>query len=225
MPLPHDLRDRQHRSFVEVPLAPPGGPDNDTAQRVVLYDANGPIPWPTTLGQDSAANSLPVVLATNQPPIPVAGRVLRPSANPVLTVAASYASGDYVGTSNQVWLFPGAFRPGGPGTGILHSALLIDKAAQSISTELWLFSQPVAVPADSAAWDITDANAQFLLGVIPFSTYYASASNSVAPVAGLGLPVWATGQGDTNLYGGVVTRGAPSYTTGDLTVVLAILAD
>ncbi len=41
MALPHDLRDCELRSFVETPPAPRAGPDNATAQRVVLSDANG----------------------------------------------------------------------------------------------------------------------------------------------------------------------------------------
>ncbi len=41
MALPHDLRDMELRSYVEVPVAPRGQPDNPTAQRVVLSDASG----------------------------------------------------------------------------------------------------------------------------------------------------------------------------------------
>jgi len=41
MALPHDLRDMELRSYVEVPVAARGQPDNPTAQRVVLSDASG----------------------------------------------------------------------------------------------------------------------------------------------------------------------------------------
>ncbi len=143
----------------------------------------------------------------------------------MLSVAANYASGDYVGQSNSPMVFPGSFRLGGPSTGILQSAILIDKAAQSVAAELWLFSQNVSAPLDSAAWTITDGEVQSLLGVIPFSTYYASAANSVSPVSAIGLPVYASTPGDSSLIGVIVTRGAPTYASLDLTVVLAILSD
>lgn len=41
MALPHDLRDRQLRSYVETPPAPPGQPDNPTAQVVTIVDSQG----------------------------------------------------------------------------------------------------------------------------------------------------------------------------------------
>ena len=41
MALPHDLRDRQLRSYVETPPAPAGPPDNPTAQQVILVDTLG----------------------------------------------------------------------------------------------------------------------------------------------------------------------------------------
>lgn len=222
MPAPWDLSET-------ATLMPIGTqPNGVTAKRVALVDVSTgttPAATPFDLGQDLMANSLPVAIASNQTPLPVSGRVLRPSANPTLTVHASYVSGDYVGPSNAMWIFLNAFRNGGPQTGVLNSVVLIDKAAQSVAGELWLFSQNVTVPADSAAWDVSDADAQNLLGVIPFTTYYASASNSVCPVSGIGLPVWNNAAGDTALYGAFVTRGSPTYASGDLTVVLGILGD
>ncbi len=41
MALPHDLRDMELRSYVEVPPAPRGAPDNPTAQQVVMVGATG----------------------------------------------------------------------------------------------------------------------------------------------------------------------------------------
>ena len=207
-----------------VPLGTP--PTGVAAQRVRLYDSTGTdLAWPAYLGQDLMVNGVPVTLAVDQSPLRVTGITRHASANPILTVAATYVSGDYVGQSGSAMVFPGIFRAGGPGTGILQSAVLIDKATQSIATELWLFSQNVTVPADSAAWTVTDADVQNLLGVVAFSTYYASAANSVSPVGAIGLPVWAAAPGDTSLYGALVTRGAPTYASLDVTVVLNILAD
>ena len=149
------------------------------------------------------------------------GYLLKPSSNPTLSVAASYVSGDYIGTSATPWSWTACRTSGG--TGQLQSVTVVDKAAQSIAGELWLFDRSVTVPNDSAAWTITDADAQFLLGVVPVSTYYASAANSVASVTGVGMPIWCNGS--STVYGAWVTRGAPSYASGDLTIILGVSAD
>jgi hypothetical protein len=141
---------------------------------------------------------------------------------PTLTVAATYASGDFVGTSATALIFTNAARFAG-GAGTIIGATLIDYALQSVAAELWLFSAIVTPPNDSAAWTITDAHSKLCIGVIPFSTYYATAANSIStgtiPNGNIGfiLP-----PGATSLYGALVTRGAPSYADGDLTIRLLI---
>lgn len=149
---------------------------------------------------------------------------LHVSKTPVLTVHATYAAGDYVGTSAVPMDFPSLVQDSAD-TGVLICAALIDAALQSASVELWLFSGPVTVPADSAAWTVSDADlAAYFLGIIPFSTYYASAANSVAFVSGLTMGVWSFSQ-DT-IYGALVNRAAaPAWASGDLTVSLTVLAD
>jgi hypothetical protein len=149
------------------------------------------------------------------------GYTLRSSSNPTLSVAASYVSGDYVGTSATPWSWTACRTSGG--TGQLQSITVVDKASQSISGELWLFDRSVTVPNDSAAWTITDADAQFLLGVVPVSTYYASAANTVASVTGVGLTIGCNGS--TSVFGAWVTRGSPTYASGDLTIILGSSAD
>ena len=139
---------------------------------------------------------------------------------PVLTVHANYASGDFVGTSATALEFTNAVRTAG-GSGTIIGATLIDYALQSVAAELWLFSSTVTPPADSAAWTFTDATN--CIGVIPFSTYYASAVNSVStgtiPNGNIPFVLPATA---TSLYGALVTRGAPTYASGDLTIRLLI---
>jgi hypothetical protein len=135
---------------------------------------------------------------------------------PVLTVAAGYVAGDYVGTSATPMTFALDFW-----AGAIYSATLIDYALQSVACELWLFDTAVTPPNDSAAWSISDADAKTCIGVIPFSTYYASALNSVSPAPSVGLAFQA--QGTKAIYGCLVTRGAPTYASGDLTIRLEIL--
>lgn len=144
-------------------------------------------------------------------------------ANPVLTVAGLYAIGDYVGTSGVPISFANALRlPGG--TGFVFSALLVDKTLQSKALELWLFSESVTPPADNAAWTISDADAAKCVGVIPFSTYYASALNSVSPVDKVGVQ-FELPAGVTTLYGCLVARAAGTWASLDLIVKLSIAQD
>jgi len=186
-------------------------------------------------GQALMAASFPVVIASDQSAVAVTpgatevhlgqvgGEGITVSVNPVLTVAGAYVSGDFVGTSATALIFANAARVAG-GSGVIKSAVLIDAALQSAACELWLFDTAVAPPADNAAWTISDAHAATCIGVIPFSTYYASALNSVSngivPNGGIGFSAVAT-----TIWGAIVTRGAPTYASLDLTVRLAIMTD
>jgi hypothetical protein len=100
----------------------------------------------------------------------------------------------------------------------------VDYALQNMSIELWLFTVAVTPPADNAAWTITDAHCLTCIGVIPFSTYYASALNSVSPAPNVGI-AFNCAAADTALYGALVTRGAGTWASLDVTVSLVILQD
>lgn len=140
---------------------------------------------------------------------------------PTLTVHANYAAGDYVGTSATPMTFTNCARIAGGG-GYIVSAMIIDGALQSVSGELWLFDSDPTPPNDSAAWTITDANALRLVGIIPVSTYYASAANSVGQSDTQNI-AFRCASGSRDLFGCFVTRGAPTYADGDLTFVLRII--
>lgn len=153
----------------------------------------------------------------------IGGNTISVDVVPALTVAATYAANDYVGTSGVAMTFAGCARVNA-GTGIIQSAVLVDYALQSIAAELWLFDTAPTPPADSAAWSISDAHAARCIGIVQFSTYFASALNSVSQAHNLGI-AFKSAAGATALYGCLVTRGAPAYATGDLTVRLMILQD
>lgn len=195
-------------------------------------------------GQQTKANSIPVTLASDESALPITdnsgsltvdvgagenhigaigGNSVNVDVVPTLTVHATYVSGDYVGTSSDAMTFAGCARVNG-GTGKITGAVLIDYALQSIQGELWLFDTEPTPPADSAAWSISDADAARCIAVIPFALYYSSALNSVAPVPNLSIPFKCAG-GATALYGCFVTRGAPTYASGDLTFRLFIDQD
>jgi hypothetical protein len=154
----------------------------------------------------------------------VGGSTIISSNSPALTVAATYVSGDYVGTSATAMIFASCARVDA-GTGVIVGCTLIDYALQSVAGELWLFDTAPTPPADSAAWTISDAHAATCIGIIPFSTYYATALNSIA----LGVPAFplpfTCGAAVRTLFGCFVTRGAPAYASGDLTFRLAIMQD
>ena len=143
---------------------------------------------------------------------------------PVLTVHATYVANDFVGTTNTAMTFANCARVNG-GTGTVIGVVLVDFALQSIAGELWLFdTAPAGLPADSAPFTITDADAARCIGVIPFSTYFASVLNSVSPVGNLTFAFQCL-PASRSLYGAFVTRGAPAYASGDLTFRLRVLQD
>jgi hypothetical protein len=180
-------------------------------------------------GSNTMANSVPVVLPTNMAAGTYIGDVRATdlkvviTVTPTLTVHATYVSGDYVGTSASAMDFTTAARVDG-GSGTIQSATLIDYAANTVACELWLFDNTVTPPADSAAWSISDADALKCIGVIPFSTYYASALNSVSQANNVGIAFKAQ-PADRSLFGCLVTRGAPTYASGDISIRLTIVQD
>lgn len=142
---------------------------------------------------------------------------------PTLTVAANYAAGDFVGTSATASTITGAARIDG-GSGAITGIELIDGDVQSVAGELWLFDASVTPPVDSAAWSISDADALKLIRVVPFSTYYASALNSVSNSDNLYIQ-FACAADSKDLYCCFVTRGAPTYTSGKLSFRITIIQD
>ena len=150
-----------------------------------------------------------------------------PTVTPVLTVGGTFAVGDYVGTSGAAMEFtrcgPSRSANGGGASGYIVGAALIDASAQTIPLELWLYDAPITPPNDNAAWSLSDANAKSCLGVISFNTYRVSALNSMSQgTLDGGALRFFTGDTTTSIFGCLVTRGAPVYTNGDLTVRLSI---
>ena len=181
------------------------------------------IPGDATYGLDVDVTRLPALVAGETHIGAVGGNATVVTVTPTLTVHATYVAGDYVGESATPMTFAACARVNS-GTGKITEAVLIDYALQSVAAELWLFDQTVTPPADSAAWTISDADSLKCIGVIPFATYYANALNSVAPVGNLSIP-FKIGSAATALFGCLVTRGAPAYASGDLSVRLFIDQD
>jgi hypothetical protein len=145
---------------------------------------------------------------------------------PVLTVAGLYASGDFVGTSATAMDFTPMARAAA-GSGLILGALLVDDSAQTVPLELWLFhTAPAGPPADNAAFTMTDAGALNRIGVIEFNTYHASALNTASDGEICnGHAPFVCAAGDQSIFGVLVTRGAPTYATGQLHITLLAVQD
>jgi len=154
----------------------------------------------------------------------VGGHTIVSIVTPTLSVGATYVANDYVGTDHTPMSF--TLARVNAGSGVIVGATLIDYAVASVAAELWLFSATLDMGHDSDAFSLTDAQALTCIGVIPFSTYYASALNSISTgtIPNGGLP-FVCGAGVKTIFGCLVTRGAPAYTNGLVSVRLAALAD
>jgi len=102
-----------------------------------------------------------------------------------------YVSGEVMGAPVEV---PDAFL-NDQGNSVLESIVVIDKDGQSKKFDVIFFeAQPSAsIGADGAAYALTDADADLLLGraSIQDNAYAASTNNSEATFSGLGLPLQA----------------------------------
>lgn len=154
----------------------------------------------------------------------VGGEGVTSDASVAMPVAGAYSANDYVGANATPITFSNCARING-GSGWILGAVLIDKALQSKETELWLFDDTITPPNDNAAWTISDADMQKFLGVIEFQTYFASALNSGANPENTKAVRFTCQSGSKNLYGAIVTRGTPTYASGDLFVRLMIIQD
>lgn len=156
----------------------------------------------------------------------VGGKAIPIIVTPTLTVGATYVANDFVGTNNTAMTFASAARIAA-GSGTIIGATLIDYVAASVVAELWLFNAaPAGLGLDSAAFTISDADALLCIGVIPFATYYASALNSISngQIPNGNLP-FKCPAGATSIFGALVTRGSPAYTTGMISVRVVVSQD
>jgi hypothetical protein len=67
--------------------------------------------------------------------------------------------------------------------------------------EIWIFDQAVTATNDNAALSVSDANIQFLVGVIPFRTNDTNAANSISYVTGLEYRVYLRRHGQSAVSG------------------------
>ncbi len=156
----------------------------------------------------------------------VGGFTALSSSTITMSVAGSYATGDYMGTSTTPQTFTNVCRTSG-GSGIIKGIVASDKiVTANVAMELWLFSATFTAPTDNAAWAISDAEATTFIGVISLSTsnWKATSNNQVYYDDAFSIPFdLPTG---TSIYYALVARGTtPSFTTADLHLGITILQD
>ncbi len=195
------------------------GVDGSTVQRVVLATNVGLPAGTALLGKVGIDQTTPGT--TNLTAVADNTAVITVSVT--LTVGATYASGDFVGTSATPISFANAVRTSG-GSATLRSVTISDPAASTAAAlELWLFNATVTPPADSAAWALSDPDGLLCVGVVPIATtaQFLSSATGVMHVGNLGLQYHCAA---TTLFGALVTRGTPTY-TGTLQVKLDVEYD
>lgn len=140
------------------------------------------------------------------------------------TVATAYSTGNVVGTPIK---FANAVIDT-KGTGVIQSLTVIDPAVQKKGFDLYLFKDlPTSMGADHAAFALSDAEFKSMfLGKITHADADYSQSTACAEVTikNIGLEIQAKAK-LKDLWGVVVTRGAPDYSTAGLTLKLGILQD
>lgn len=147
--------------------------------------------------------------------------VVRLQVTPTVSTTPAYAVKDAVG---GLLTFANAVRASG-GTCRLESVQVVDKSDshQDSSLELVLFDRTLSAPTDNALFAPTDAEMLTCVGVVPIGLWADYSVNSVACVNNVGLSMVLNG---TSLFGVLVARGLPTYTsTTDIVVTLTIVQD
>lgn len=133
---------------------------------------------------------------------------------PGIGAGSAYAAADAFGTK---------FNFDVPKSGVIHSALFLDKDNEGKDTDLVLFNADFNATADNAAFTVSDIDFQACIGTITFSTWKAFAVNQMGTATAVGLAYIAP---DRKIYCQAVARGAPNIAAGaEPMVALVILAD
>jgi len=138
---------------------------------------------------------------------------------PSLNVAGAYAAGDLVGQKNTI---ASAVRVSG-GRGTILSVTIADKAKQAAALDLVFFgADPTGTTfTDNGPFTPVDADLLKIIGHVAVlaSDYSQFADNAVATRVAVGLMFEAS---VSTIYMAVVSRGAPTYTDGDLQIKIAL---
>jgi hypothetical protein len=149
------------------------------------------------------------------PNYPTASAEIRTSVGPTNTQTTYSTLGFAVG--GQMNFSAGTNR------GVVVGGRVLDKDKNVVPLELWLFRvSTTSGLADNEEFDPDDSQMANLVGVLRINDWFTADQNSIGQFANLPLPFADLTGG--NLYGWLVNRGAPVYTsTAALVVELQIL--
>jgi hypothetical protein len=148
-------------------------------------------------------------------------KVVRLAVTPTISSSPAYTAKDAVG---GLMTFSNAARASG-GSIRIEAVQIVDKGQQMKDLDLVLFDRTLTAPTDNAIFAPSDAELATCIGVIPVlaGDYADLSTNSVATINAVGLSAVLNG---TDLFGVLVARGTPTYTsTTDIVVTLDIAQD
>jgi hypothetical protein len=168
-------------------------------------------------GQNTAANSSPVVIASDRQNSIVFDVTLS-------TDTSAYGSGDLIADTQQL----DAFFNKADGRGVINSITIIDREAQAAKLYLVFHSTTTSMGTENGAPNISDANAAAgIQGVITVETtdYITISGTSVACIKNIGLPVKAVSGTDDLYISAVNATGTPTYAATSLNLRIGALLD
>ena len=153
------------------------------------------------------------------------GPNLRASVAQTVT-AAAYSSGNAVGGKIT---FPTMTNRPGYG-GIIQTVIVRDKAGQNVNYDLILFDADPSntTVTDKAAVAVNTADLSKIIGVVQLSGIVLGAASTmgVLTASGVGLAYRINSTTGQDLYGILVTRGAPTYASAsDVSVDVIAMPD
>jgi hypothetical protein len=140
------------------------------------------------------------------------GRLLRSSQNLTVSTTA-YTAKDAVGGLITFSSFGRlSLTSGGSivSRGLITSVVLLDFDQQKVPMELALFDRTFTATTDNAIFAPSDSDLANLIAVIPISQYFDFSTNCVGFSGNLGIPYVCNG---ADLFGQLLTRGAPTFTS------------
>ena len=140
--------------------------------------------------------------------------------------AAAYSANDVVGgliTLTGVCV-SALDRP----TGIIHSVVITDKAAQDVDYDVVFFDTNPSNTTftENSALTLSDTDLPTIVGVAQVTTHVAFSASGVNILHGANIPFRITDTSTNAIYACIITRGAPTYaSTSDVTLRVGILQD
>lgn len=148
-------------------------------------------------------------------------RIVVGSATPTITSGSAYSAGQCLGgmlTFTKVDDF---------GFGTVLTVSVIDKSDQKSAIDVLLFNQPLASPpSDKTSASIAAADMANYIGHVSFVS--GDYTDGVASAGAVKYNLWMACAGgvDNNIYGLVICRGTPTYTsTSAITVKVTAQVD